>query len=449
MTRELRKYRWLALLVALLLVAGACGGDDDGDDGATDDPDTSENGDAGDEGDDDDDDDAASADPDPGMDDSTIKIGASYPLSGPASAYSVISEGVEACFEAINAEGGIEMADGATRTIDYIILDDGYDPAQAVQNAQRLVEQEEVFAIINPLGTPNNTAIREYMNEQEVPQAFVATGASTWGALHEEFPWTIGWQPAYPTEAAIYGAFLQQEFPDGATVAILSQNDDYGEDYVSGFENAIEGSNIEIVEHATYEVTDPTIESQIANLAQTDADVFFNVTTPRFAALAITAVGESSWEPLHLLNSVSNSTASVLTPAGVENAEGIYSSAYLKDPADPQWAEDEAMINYKELAAEYGDFEPDDPFGVYGFSVCDTTRMVLENMEGPTRQAFMDAARELNTPLPLSLPGIDVITGDGDYFPIEAMQLQQFNDGGWELIGDVISYEGETPVPGE
>ena len=442
MRSDPRRHRWLLLLLALVLVAGACGrGDDDGDDVATGDDTedtTAEETDGGEE---------EMVEPSPGITDDSITIGASYPLSGPASAYAVISQGAEACFEAINDAGGIEMADGVTRTVEYTILDDGYYPARATQNAQQLVEEDEVFMILNPLGTPNNTAIREYMNEQEVPQAFVATGASTWGALHDEFPWTIGWQPAYPTEAAVYGEFLKEEFPDGATVAVLSQNDDYGRDYVTGFEAAIEGSNIEIVARETYEVTDPTVDSQMANLAQSGADVFFNVTTPRFAALAITAVGQSNWDPLHLLNSVSNSTASVLTPAGLENAEGIYSAAYLKDPADEQWADDEAMVEYKELAAEFGDFNSDDPFGVYGFSICHTARHVLETMEQPTREAFMETARNLDFEVPLALPGIVATTGEGDYFPLESMQLQQFNDGGWELIGDVISYEGNTPVP--
>ncbi|MBK5223202.1 MAG: ABC transporter substrate-binding protein [Acidimicrobiia bacterium] len=444
MMKDLRRHRWLVLLLSLLLIAAACGrdSDDDPDDagGDTGTEDTADGGDG---------DGGETVDPDPGITDDTVTIGASYPLSGPASAYSVISEGVEACFAGINAEGGIEMGDGVTRQVEYIITDDGYAPDQAVANAQRLVEQDEVFMILNPLGTPNNTAIRGYMNEQEVPQAFVASGASTWGAMAEEFPWTIGWQPAYPTEAAIYGEFVKQEFPDGATVAVLHQNDDYGEDYVAGFEEAIAGSNIEIIETQTYEVTDPTVDSQMAILADSGADIFFNVTTPKFAALAITAVGTSDWEPLHLLNSVSNSTASVLTPAGVENAEGVYSSTYLKDPADPQWADDEAMIEYKALAEEHGDFTVDDPFGVYGFSVCHTTRGVLESMEQPTRQAFMDAARNLDVQLPLALPGIVAITGEGDAFPLESMQLQQFNDGGWELVGDVISYEGNTPIPGE
>lgn len=441
MTETLRRHRWLAMLLALLLVAGACGRDDDGgDDDASGSDDTSDEMDEGDE---------EMVEPSPGITEDSVKIGATYPLSGPASAYAVISQAVDACFEEINDNGGIEMGDGVTRTIDYIIEDDGYDPAQTTVNAAKLVEQDEVFIVLNPLGTPPNTAIREYMNQQEVPQAFVATGAATWGADHEEFPWTIGWQPAYPTEAAIYGEFLKEQFPDGATVAVLLQNDDYGNDYLSGLETAIEGSNIEITATETYEVTDPAIDSQMNNLIASGADVFFNVTTPRFAALAIGAVGASDWEPLHLLNSVSNSRVAVLEPAGLDNAEGIYTTLYIKDPSDAQWEDDEAMQAYFESAEQYGDFEPLNGFGAYGYSVCETVKNVFMDMPEPTRESFMETAENMEHELPLALPGVSVKTGEGDYFPIEAMQIAQFNGGTWELQGEVISYEGETPVPSE
>ncbi len=443
MTHTLRRHRWLALLMALLLVAAACGRDEgDGDDVSAGDDgdeqtDTSDDGEEAEE----------SVEPSPGITEDSIKIGATYPLSGPASAYAVIGQAMDACFAEINDNGGIEMGDGVTRTVEYLIEDDGYDPAQATTNAQKLVEQDEVFMLLNPLGTPSNTAIRPYMNEQEVPQAYVATGASTWGALHEEYPWTIGWQPAYPTESAIYGEFLKQEFPDGATVAVLLQNDDYGEDYLAGFEAAIEGSNIEIIATETYEVTDPTIDSQMANLASSGADVFFNVTTPKFAAMAIGAVGASDWEPVHLLNSVSNSKVAVLEPAGLDNAVGIYSTQYLKDPADTQWEDDEAMQTYLASVEEYGDFNALNPFGAFGYSVCATAVETFQNMEQPTREAFMDAARNLDFTPPLALPGVTVKTGEGDYFPIEAMQIAQFDGDSWIAEGDVVDYEGNTPVP--
>lgn len=439
MTETLRRHRWLAMLMAILLLAAACGRDDDGGDDDASSDDTGEEADSGDE----------AVEPSPGITDDTIKIGATYPLSGPASAYAVISQAMDACFADINDNGGIEMGDGVTRQIEYIIADDGYDPAKATINAAELVEQEEVFALLNPLGTPSNTAIREYMNEQEVPQAFVATGASKWGAEHEEFPWTIGWQPSYPTEAAIYGEFLKSEFPDGATVAVLLQNDDYGEDYLVGLEAAIEGSNIEIIATETYEVTDPAVDSQMNNLIATGADVFFNVTTPRFAAMAIGAVAASDWEPLHLLNSVSNSKVSVLEPVGLDNAVGIYTTLYLKDPSDPQWEDDEGMQAYFESAEEYGNFEPLNGFGAFGYSVCETVQHVLRDMPEPTRESFMDTARNMEHELPLGLPGVSVKTGEGDFFPIEAMQIAQFDGDSWVLQGEVLDYEGNTPVPGE
>ena len=441
MNRTIGRHRLVVVLLALLLVAAACGRDDDettsaGAGGGTD---TSGGSDGGGE----------EVEPSPGITDTEIKLGGSYPLSGPASAYAVIGSSVTACFEQANAAGGVKSADGKTRKVSFTIYDDSYEAAKIVTNAKRLVEQDNVFALFNTLGTPTNTAIFDYMNQQEVPHIYVATGASKWGADVEGKPWTIGWQPAYPTEAAIYGTFLTEQFPDGASVAVLFQNDDYGKDYLSGFEAAIEGTNIEIVARESYETADPSVDSQVVNLAQSNADVFFNITTPKFAAQAIKAIPQTNWEPLHLLNSVSASIASVLQPAGIENAEGIYTAQYLKEPSDPRWADDEGMTAYKEAAEEFGDFNVEDPFGIFGFGVCRTMLDSLEAMEAPTRAALMEAARNLDTEHPLLIPGITVKTGADDGFPIEAMQLVQFNNGGWEPQGDVISYEGKTPIPGE
>ena len=440
MTETLRRHRWLAMLMAILLLAAACGRDDGGDDDASSD-DTSEEADGGEE--------EAAVEPSPGITDTSIKIGATYPLSGNASAYAVISQALDACFADINDNGGIEMADGKTRTVEFIIKDDGYLAANAVANAQALVEQDEVFMILNPLGTGNNVAIRQYMNEQEVPQAFVASGASAWGAHHEEFPWTLGWQPSYPTESSIYAAFLMDEFPDGATVAVLYQNDEYGEDYLDAFETAIEGSDIEIVARESYESTDPTVSSQMLNLAQSGADIFFNITTPTAAVQAVRAVGESNWEPLHLLNSVSNSKVGVLQAAGLENAVDIYTTLYLKDPSDEQWADDEGMQAYFESVEEYGDFEPLNGFGAFGYSICETATTVLRDMPQPTRESFMETARNMEHELPLGLPGVSVKTGEGDFFPIEAMQIAQFDGDSWVLQGEVLDFEGNTPIPEE
>jgi branched-chain amino acid transport system substrate-binding protein len=420
--------RWAAVVLGALLVATGCGRDDESA--------TSTDGDGG-------------VEASPGITDDTIKLGGSYPLSGPASAYGTIAKAVEACFDEVNANGGVESADGKTRTIEMISYDDGYEPPKIVSNAKRLVEQDKVFALFNPLGTPTNTAIVDYMNQQEVPHIYLATGASKWGADIEQYPWTIGWQPAYPTEAAIYGTYLQEQFPDGATVAVLFQNDDFGKDYLTGFESAIEGTNIEIIARESYQTTDPSAASQVVNLAQSGADVFFNVTTPKFAAQAIKELSQTNWEPLHLLSVVSASISSVLEPAGLENAEGIFSSQYLKEPSDPQWADDEGMQAYREAAEKYGDFNVEDPFGVFGFSVCQTMVQTLEQMDEPTRDSLMDAVRNIEAENTLLLPGIRVKTGPDDGFPIEAMQLVQFKDGEWVPEGDVIDYEGETPIPEE
>lgn len=383
----------------------------------------------------------------PGITDTEVTLGGSYPLSGPASAYATINDAVTACFDKVNDQGGVEMADGQTRQINFISYDDAYEPSRIVENARRLVEQDQVFALFNTLGTPGNTAIIDYMNEQEVPHLFLATGASKWGADPETYPWTIGWQPAYSTEAAIYAEYLKQENPD-ATVAVLYQNDDYGEDYLSGFKEAIAGSDIEIVDERSYQVSDPSVDSQVTNLAQSDADVFFNITTPKFATQAIARKHEIGWDALQLLNNVSTSIESVLEPAGLEAAEGAITAAYIKEPSDPQWEDDPTMQQYFEDAEEYGDFNVMDPFGTFGFAVCDTMVKVLEDTQEPTRAALMEVVRSMDYEIPLLLPDVKVKTGEGDSFPIETEQLQRFNGETWELFGDTISYEGQTPIPG-
>lgn len=385
---------------------------------------------------------------DPGITDTEVKLGGSYPLSGPASAYGTIGKSVQACFKKVNDEGGVQMGDGKTRKINFTMYDDGYEPSRMVENARRLIEQDQVFALFNTLGTPTNSAILDYVNQQEVPHLFLATGASKWGADPEKYPWTIGGQPAYSTEAAIYAEYLKQENPD-ATVAVLYQNDDYGEDYLEGFKQAIEGSDIEIVAERSYQVSDPSVESQVVNLAQSKADVFFNVTTPKFAAQAIAAKHEAGWDALHLLNNVSTSIESVLKPAGLDAAKGSITAAYVKEPSDPQWEDDPAMQQYFEDAEKYGDFNVMDPYGTFGFYVCDIMVKALQDTQEPTRESLMEAVRNMDYENPFLLPGIRVKTGPDDGFPIESEQLQRFDGKGWELFGDILSYEGETPIPGE
>jgi branched-chain amino acid transport system substrate-binding protein len=400
-------FMWIALLVLAALLAAGCGrGDDDG------------------------------GEESPGISDDEIVLGGSYPFSGPASAYKTISDGAKAHFAFVNANGGV---DG--RKIKFMTLDDGYEPPRAVQNVRRLIDQEEVFALFNTLGTPNNLAIWDYVNERKVPHVFVATGASDWGEDVDSHPYTIGWQPDYVTEAQIYADFLTENEPR-AKVAVLYQNDGFGKDLLAGFEKGIEGSDIEIVARESYEVTDPTVASQMSKLAASGADVFLNITTPKFSAQAIVAIAKSDWKPLHILNNVGASKALVLEPAGLENAKGIISTSYFKDPEDPQWEDDPAMVEYKEQLAKYSSrANPNDPFHVYGWAAASTMVEALKGMKEPTREALMDSVRSLDAEIPILLPGIKVQTGEDDGYPIEAMQIMRFNGERWVLLGDVVQAE--------
>src|SRR5450432_730462 len=266
-----------------------------------------------------------------GATDTEIKIGNIMPYSGPASAYGVIGKTEEAYFNKINAEGGING-----RKITFISYDDTYSPPKTVEQARKLVESDEVLIVFNPLGTPPNSAIQKYMNQKKVPQLFVATGATKWNDP-KEFPWTIGWQPNYQSETIIYAKYILKNKPD-AKIAVLYQNDDYGKDYVKGLKDGLgaKAASMIVIEDS-YETSEPTIDNHIVKFKSTDADVFFNVTTPKFAAQAIKKIAEIGWKPLHLLNNVASSIGSVMKPAGYENGQDIISSAYLKDPTDPQW----------------------------------------------------------------------------------------------------------------
>ncbi len=313
----------------------------------------------------------------PGVTKVSIKLGGSYPFSGPASAYASIAAGAKARFLAENAKGGI---DG--RKIDFITLDDGYEPQRAVTNVRRLVEQDKVFALFNTLGTPNNLAIWDYANQRKVPHVFVATGASAWGADIAAHPYTIGWQPDYVSEAKSYAEFLKTDKPK-AKVAVLYQNDGFGKDLLGGFEKAIAGSDVTIVARESYEVTDPTITSQMRKLAASGGDTFLNITTPKFSAQAIAAIAKSDWKPLHILNNVGASKKLVLEPVGLENAKDIVSMAYFKDPEDPQWTDDAAMKEYKAgMKQHQPKADPLDTFCTYGWSAASTMIEALKAHEG-------------------------------------------------------------------
>jgi branched-chain amino acid transport system substrate-binding protein len=407
----MRRTLWLVLLLAMgALTVVACGRDDDDGGGG------------------------GGGESDPGITDDSIKLGGSYPFSGPASAYRSIEQGAQAYFSMVNAKGGV---DG--RKIDFVTLDDAYEPAKAVQNARRLIQEEQVFALFNTLGTANNVGIWDYANKQEVPQVYVATGASLWGADVSAHPWTTGWQPDYVTESQVYADYLEKEKPN-AKVAVLYQNDAFGEDLLNGFKEAIKGTSIQVVAEESYEVTDPTVGSQMSKLAGSDADTFLNVTTPKFGAQAIVAADKLGWDVLHIINNVAASKLLVLEPAGLDKAQGLISTAYFKDPASPEWSDDASMKEFKEALAKYEPrANPEDPNCVFGWGAASTMVEALKGMKEPTRDALMESVRNMDVEIPILLPGIEVKTsGEADGYPIEAMQIQRFKGENWELQGEVI-----------
>ncbi len=370
---------------------------------------------------------------DPGATDKEIKVGHLNPYSGPASAYGAIGKAIGAYFDKVNAEGGING-----RMVKYITLDDGYNPAKTVEMTRKLVEEDEVLLVFQPLGTPSNSAIHKYMNTKKVPQLFVATGATKWGDP-KNFPYTMGWQPSYQSEAKNFATHILETKP-GAKIAILYQNDDYGKDYLKGFEDALgEKGKTMIVSKVTYEVTDPTVDSQIVSLKASGADTFFNVTTPKFAAQAIKKAAEIGWKPTHYLNSVSSSVASVLVPAGVENAVGIYTANYIKDPTDPQFQKGKEWDDWLAWMKKYhpsGSLT--DNFNVYGYTVAQAMTQVLKQAgDTLTRDNVMKQAASLDMTLPMLLPGVNVKTGPDDFYPIEREQLGRFDGKTWVLFGKV------------
>ncbi|MDA9412987.1 MULTISPECIES: ABC transporter substrate-binding protein [unclassified Bradyrhizobium] len=373
---------------------------------------------------------------DTGASDTEIKIGNIMAYSGPASAYGVIGKTEEAYFRKINAEGGING-----RKINFISYDDAYSPPKTVEQARKLVESDEVLFIFNSLGTPPNSAIQKYMNSKKVPQLFVATGATKWNDP-QNFPWTMGWQPNYQSETQIYAKYILKEMPN-AKIAVLFQNDDYGKDYLKGLKDGLGAKAASmIVQEESYEVSEPTIDSHIVKLKSTGADVFVNITTPKFAAQAIKKNAEIGWKPVHFLNNVSISIGSVMKPAGVENGQGVISSAYLKDPTDPQWKDDAGMKAWNEfLDKYYPDANRTDNSVVYGYTVAQTLAHVLKQCgDDLTRENVMKQAASIkDLELGMMLPGIKVNTSPTDFAPLSQLQLMRFKGETWERFGDVIS----------
>jgi branched-chain amino acid transport system substrate-binding protein len=373
---------------------------------------------------------------DVGATDTEIKIGNIMPYSGPASAYGVIGKTEQAYFNKINAEGGING-----RKINFVSYDDGYSPPKTVEQARKLVESDEVLFIFNSLGTPPNSAIQKYMNQKKVPQLFVATGATKWNDP-KEFPWTMGWQPNYQSESRIYAKYILKNMPN-AKIAILFQNDDYGKDYVKGLKDGLGAKAASmIVAEESYETTEPTIDSHIVKLKSTGADVFFNVTTPKFAAQAIKKNAEIEWKPVHFLNNVSASIGSVIKPAGFDASQNIISSAYLKDTSDPQWANDAGMKAFDEFLTKYfPEGNRVDASVMYGYTVAQGLVFVLKNCgDNLTRENIMKQAASIrDLQLGGLLPGIKVNTSATDFAPISQLQLMKFKGEKWDLFGEIIS----------
>jgi branched-chain amino acid transport system substrate-binding protein len=371
----------------------------------------------------------------PGVTATEIKIGNTNPYSGPASAYGTIGKAIAAYLKKVNDEGGVNG-----RKINFVTLDDGYSPPKTVEMVRRLVEQDQVALVFQTLGTPTNSAIHKYLNQQKVPHLFVATGATKWGDP-KNFPWTMGWQPNYQAEGHIYAQYALKNVPE-PKIGILYQNDDYGKDYVKGLKDGLgEAAKKVIVSEQTYEVTDPTIDSQIVNLKNSGANVFFNVTIPKFAVQAIKKAHDIGWKPLHLLNNVSSSYGTVLKPAGLEASKGIVTVFYLKDPTDPQWKNDPAMKEWLAFMQKYyPEGNVQDPFNVYGVLVSQTLVQVFKQCGNDlSRQNIMKQAANIkDLALPLLLPGIKINTGPNDYYPIEQEQLAKFDGERWVLFGEIF-----------
>jgi len=372
---------------------------------------------------------------DPGASDTEIRIGNTNPYSGPASAYGTIGKTITAYFKMVDDQGGING-----RKINFISYDDAYSPPKTVEMVRKLVEQDNVLFVFQTLGTPSNTAIHKYMNMKKVPQLHVATGASKWNDP-KNFPWTMGWQPNYQTEARIYAKNILQTKPD-VKIGVLYQNDDYGKDYLKGLKDGLGDKAAKaIVAEVSYEVSDPTVDSQIVQLQASGANVFFNVGTPKFAAQAIRKAYDIGWKPVQYLNNVSSSIGAVLTPAGLEKSVGIITTAYLKDYSDAQWANDPAVKRWESFMKKYypaGDLN--DISNMYGYTVARTLEQVLKQCgDNLTRENVMKQAASMKGQyIDTLLPGITITTSDSDYAPIESVQMQRFNGKRWERFGEVM-----------
>ena len=372
----------------------------------------------------------------PGASDTEIKLGQTMPYSGPASAYGTIGKAQLAYFKMINDAGGING-----RKINLISLDDGYSPPKTVEQVRKLVEQDEVLALFQTLGTPPNSAIHKYVNAKKVPHLLLATGATKW-ADPKGFPWTLGFNLSYQAEGQIYARYILKNKPN-AKIAILYQNDDYGKDVLKGVEDGlgVAGAKL-VVAKASYEVTDPTVDSQMLTLQASGADTFINITTPKFGAQAVRKAWDSGWKPLHILNNVSASVGSVLIPAGLDKSVGLLTLQYYKDPNDPQWKDDPSMLEWRAFMGRYyKDGDPKDASNLYAYVTAQTMVHILKACGNDlTRENVMKQAANIkNLKLPLMLPGMTMNTSPNDYFLIKQGQLAKFTGTQWQGFGEVLS----------
>ena len=371
----------------------------------------------------------------PGASDTEIKVGNFVPYSGPASAYGIVGQVETAYARMLNDKGGING-----RKITFLSYDDAYSPAKAVEQARKLVEGDEVLFLYQTLGTPSNTAVMKYLNQKKVPQLMVSSGGTRFGDDPKTYPWTMPFNPPYQAEGRIYAKWILATYPN-AKIAVLVANDDYGKDIYKGVKDGLGAKTSLIISEASYDLTDPTIDSQMAKLKASGADMFLNLSTPKFAALAIRKMGELGWKPIHVLNNVSASVGAVIKPAGNEYAQDAITASYVKDPTDPTWANDPGLKEWDDFLQKYmPGADRSNGLLLYGYGAAQTLEHILKQAgDNLTRENVMKVATSLKGYAPSALlPGITMNTSPTDHFPIEQMQLMRFKGDRWEMFGDVL-----------
>ena len=373
---------------------------------------------------------------DTGATDTEIKLGQTMPYSGPASAYGSLGRTQVGFFKMINDQGGING-----RKVNLISLDDGYSPPKTIEQVRRLVENDEVLALFSTLGTPTNSAIHKYVNQKKMPHLFVSTGAGKWNDP-KNFPWTTGFQPNYPAEGRVFAAHILATKPN-AKIAVLWQNDDFGKDYLNGLRQGLgDKAKTMIVADASFEVTDPTVDSQILTLKASGADVFVNAASPKFAAQAIKRVGETGWKVTHYVTNVSATVGSVLKPAGLDHSTGLITTQYMKDPGDKQWDTDPEMVAYKAFMKKYyPDGDPNDQLNLAAYASANAMAYVIRQAgDNLTRDNLIRIAGNLkDVKVPGTLPGLLLNTSPTNHGPLSTLQLARFNGTQWVSFGEPLS----------